>query len=107
MGNPLRLPSSLAAVWCEGKDHLRAASATRQEARYATIYLGTLKGFPLPPAMLRHAQRWQSRRAPRAHIGQPHTPGLSLVICPGAVEYCRSFIGIGLMATLIETLMSV
>ena len=28
--------------------------------------MGTLKGFPNPPAMVRHARRWQSRRAPHA-----------------------------------------
>ncbi len=30
--------------------------------------MGTLKGFPNPPAMVRHARRWQSRRAPHASI---------------------------------------
>ncbi|HJX52139.1 MAG TPA: alkaline phosphatase family protein [Polyangia bacterium] len=35
--------------------------------------VGTLRGFPNPPAMVRHAQRWQSRRA-------PHATGLLLAV---------------------------
>jgi hypothetical protein len=30
------------------------------------VDMGTLKGFPHPPAMVRHAQRWHSWRAPHA-----------------------------------------
>ena len=40
--------------------------------------MGTLEGSPTPPAMMRHAQRRQSRRAP--HADRPRTCLLGLTV---------------------------
>jgi hypothetical protein len=44
--------------------------------------MGTLKGFPCPPTMVRHARRWLSRRAP--HATRTRFPGEEVrsIPCP-------------------------
>jgi hypothetical protein len=66
------------------------------------VDMGTLKGFPYPPAMVRHAQRWQSRRAPHATRQWARSLARMLVLglvgpatsC-GEKKYCADGLDIG------------